>query len=271
MRVLALGLLAVLVSPSIAMAAQQQAPTQSAPPVQQSGQAVAVAAQMLQALGTGAVSDVTLTGAARRIAGSDDEEGTVVLKALATGEAQLDLSFPSGPRSEVVARSDKGPIGKWTGSDGKAHAVAQHNLAVDSAWFFPALMLRRAGAFRGSVFALAESEMRDGRAVEHLVVVQRLPNLSGDSASLHEHLSQMDIYVDSSTLLPVAVAFNAHPNNNVLLDILVEIRYSDYRAVNSVQTPFHIQKYMNNSLVLDLQFQAVNLNTGLTPSSFNAQ
>src|SRR2546430_2732320 len=60
--------------------------------------------------GSTSIADVTLTGTARRIAGSDDETGTVVLKALATGEARADFSFPTGPRSEVYANSDKGPV-----------------------------------------------------------------------------------------------------------------------------------------------------------------
>jgi hypothetical protein len=91
--------------------------------------------------GSTSVADVTLTGTARRIAGSDDETGTVVLKALSTGEARADFSFPSSPRSEVYANSDKGPVGSWSGPDGTSGAMSLHNLLVDSAWFAPALIL----------------------------------------------------------------------------------------------------------------------------------
>jgi hypothetical protein len=272
MRVPALTLLGIFVCASCLVAAQQPTTSTSATPSpQQSGQAVAVLGQALQGLGPGAVKDVTLTGTARRIAGSDDESGTVVLKALSTSEAEMDLSFPSGQRSEAVGNSDKGPVGKWTGPDGQAHAMARHNLMLDSAWFFPALMLPRMGAVNRSVFASVGSETIDGRAVEHLTAWQQFPNFSGESAKLFQHLSQVEIYLDSSTLLPAALTFNAHPDNNALVDIPVKVLYSDYRAVNGVEVPFHVQKFVNNTLVLDLQFQSATLNSGLTPNSISAQ
>src|SRR5882762_6929446 len=65
--------------------------------------------------GAAPLADVTLSGTARRIAGSDDETGTAVLKALATGEARMDLSFPSGLHSEVRTNSNFVPAGTWTG------------------------------------------------------------------------------------------------------------------------------------------------------------
>src|SRR5712691_11329693 len=93
--------------------------------------------------GTTSLADVTLTGTARRIAGSDDETGTAVLKALATGEARMDFSFPSGQRSEARTNPNNVPAGAWTGPDGKAHPLSQHNLMTGSSWFSPALALGR--------------------------------------------------------------------------------------------------------------------------------
>ena len=74
----------------------------------------------------------------------------------------------------------------------------------------------------------------------------------------------MEIFLDATTLLPAAIAYNIHPDNNALLDIPVELRFSDFRSTNGTQIPFHIQKFINNSLALDLQFQSVALNTGLS-------
>lgn len=89
------------------------------------------------------LSDVTLSGTARRIAGSDDETGTAILKALATGEARMDLTLPSGARSEVRAASTSGQAGNWSGPDGLSHSISNHNLMTDSSWFFPAFTLGR--------------------------------------------------------------------------------------------------------------------------------
>ena len=80
----------------------------------------------------------------------------------------------------------------------------------------------------------------------------------------------MDLYLDPSTS-PGSAAFNIHPDNNALLDISIEIRFSSYQSVNGVQVPFHVQKYLNGGLILDFQFSNAILNSGLTAASFQLQ
>jgi hypothetical protein len=248
--------------------AAQQVSTQSP----QSLQAVQILQRSLGVLtGATAIKDVTLTGTARRVAGSDDETGTAVLKALATGEARMDLGFPSGQLSEVLANSAKGQSGQWTGPDGKTHAMSPHNLLTDSSWFFPALTLSKWLSTPGYAISLVGQESRDGEAVEHLTVSLLASALPAEVSASFQHLSQMEIYLDSASGLPVALAFSTHPDNNLLLDIPVEIRFSDYRSVNSAQVPFHVEKYLNNTLILDLHFDAATLNSGLPASDFQVQ
>ncbi len=66
--------------------------------------------------------------------------------------------------------------------------------------------------------------------------------LGADARDLLQHLSQVEIYLDSGTLLPVALAFNIHPDNDAGLDIPLEMRFSDYRYVSGAQVAFHIQR-----------------------------
>jgi hypothetical protein len=219
---------------------------------------------------TGApIRDVTLTGSAHRIAGSDQETGTVVLKALATGEARADFSYPSGPRSEVYGNSDKGPVGGWSGPDGTLKPIPLYNALVDSAWFSPALLLSKAGGSPDTVASTVANETRNGLAVEHIAISKQFPRAPSQVSALMQRDSQTQVYVDLSSSLPVAVSFNMHPDNDDSRNIPIEIQFSDYRVVNGVQIPFHIQKYMNNSLILDLQIQKVDLNTGLNSSAFS--
>jgi len=86
-----------------------------------------------------------------------------------------------------------------------------------------------------------------------------------------QHLTQVDIYLDPTTSLPVSYVFNSHPDNNALLDIPTEIRYSNYQNVGGTQIPLHVQKYINNILATDLQFQTALLNTGISTAQINAQ
>jgi len=248
---------------SVSLVAQQTA----APPP------TALLPRALAAMTRGAaVSDVTLTGTARRIAGSDDETGAATLKALPTGESRIDLNFPSGVRSEVVGNSDKGPTGKWTAPDGSSHAMAQHNLHSGSNWFFVPFALSSALSDKEAVVSHRGQESFDGVAVEHLSISRQFASLpAGDATTLLQRLSQTEVYLDSSTLLPVALTFNIHPDNNALLDIPVTIRYSNYQASGSAQIPFHIQKFVNNTLALDIQLQSATFNTGLSHSDFSVQ
>jgi hypothetical protein len=238
----------------------QQSP---APPVQ----APVLLQSALAALaGANHVTDVTLSGTAHYIAGSDDETGTATLKAIA-GASRIDLSLSSGPRGEVWNNLSGSPVGMWSGPDAVSHPISFHNLLlIDPAWFFPAFPISR-GLATGYTATYVGPETHNSVAVQHLSISQQ-PADPSDAAALFQHLSQVDIYLDSSTFLPVALAFNIHPDDNALLDIPVEVRFSDYRSVNGVQVPFHVQKFLNNGFILDVQFTTAVLNTGLAASLF---
>jgi hypothetical protein len=238
----------------------QQSP---APPVQ----APALLQSALVALaGTTSVTDVTLSGTAHYIAGSDDETGTAVLKAI-MGATRVDLTLPSGLRTEIMNISGGQLAGRWIGTDGVSHAIADHNLLlIDPGWFFPVFPLSR-GLATGYIATYVGSETKDSLAVQHLSISWQ-PAHTSSTAALLQHLSQVDLYLDSSSFLPVSLAFNVHPDDNALLDIPIEVRFSDYRSVNGVQIPFHVQKFLNNGLILDLQFQSAILSSGLSASAF---
>src|SRR5258708_35042937 len=78
-------------------------------------------------VGANPITDVTLTGTARRIAGSDDESGTATLKAV-SGASRVDLNLSSGTRSEVWNNLSGSPVGTWSGPDGVSHQISFHSL-----------------------------------------------------------------------------------------------------------------------------------------------
>jgi hypothetical protein len=236
-----------------------------------SPQALLLLQQSLAALqGNTSISDVTLSGSARRIAGSDDETGTGTVKALAGTGTRIDLSLPSGARSEVRNISSGALVGSWSGPDGVSRPIAYHNLLTDSAWFFPAFGIANRLSATGYVATYIGQETRNGQAVQHVSVSQSSSFQTPPGVVSLPHLSQVDFFLNSTTLLPAAITFNIHPDDNALLDIPIEVRFSDYRAVGSSQVPHHVQKYLNNGLALDFQVQTVTLNSGLTANTFNS-
>lgn len=247
-------------------------PQAASSPSTSSTQAIALLTQSVAALtGTVTISDVTLSGTVRRIAGSDDESGSATLKALTTGETRVDLVFASGTRTEVRTFPNSGPAGSWVGPDGVAHAISQHNLLTDPSWFFPAFTVARMVS-DGYAVTYVGHETIGAQAVEHIYATRQFQAIGAPpdwTPSPLQKLAGMNIYLDSASLLPASISFNAHPDNNALLDIPVTIRLSDYRTVGGVQIPFHIQKFFNNSLDLDLQLQSSSVNSGLSASSFS--
>jgi hypothetical protein len=220
--------------------------------------------------GNTAVSDITLSGTARRIVGSTDETGTVTYRALAAGAVRYDFSYPSGTSSEIHAVASAGPLGSWSGPDGVSHPIALHNLANRSD-IFPAFTLGPLGSTPNLVATVTGGETKNGYPVFHLSASQQFPQQPATAAARAQHLTQTDVFFDASTLLPVALDFSAHPDDNSSLDIPVEILFSDYRNVSGTQLPFHVQKFFNNVLLLDIQFQNATINTGLSASLFSVQ
>jgi hypothetical protein len=274
-------LTAVLIFASLSstpsLSAQQSTPAPTSDP-----QAVALIQRALAALvGRATVSDVTLTGTAQRIAGSDEETGTSTLTAMSVGNSKLSLSFPSAvsseirnsagtPLSETSTTQGPQPVGAWSGPDGVLHATAEHNLMTDASWFFPAFTINDVSASQSFVLSYIGSETHNGLSALHVTAWRTFPGFT-QAPPLLSHLTQMDLYLDPASCMPVALDFNIHPDNNATLDIPVEIRFSGYQPVNGVQVPFHVQKYLNNGLVLDLQFNNAVLNSGLTAASFQIQ
>lgn len=277
----------------ISVAAQQAGPVAPSPPTTSGPQANAIIQRSLLVLTGGVpISDVTLTGTARRIAGSDDETGTATLKANTSGDSRVDLALPSGNRSEIrnhsavpvagslpaslptsVAQAPQ-PAGVWSGPDGTPHGMANQNVMTDATWFFPAATLTRVLSSNTYTLTYIGPEDLNGQPVTHLEVFQ-LPqpamNAPQQTSFLIRHLSQMDLYLNSNTLLPVSLSFNIHPDDDPGIDIPTEIQFSDYTPVNGIPVAFHLQKYVNNSLVLDLNLNSVTVNAGVTPASFEIQ
>ena len=217
-----------------------------------------------------AISDVTLSGSVRRIAGSDDETGAATLKAISSGAARADLSLSSGPSSEIQNLSATTPGGEWSGPDGVAHPIAFHNLLAEPAWFFPTFAISRRLSSAYTITDLGPTT-RNGQQVEHISVSQNPPYpFSADGVSF-QHLTQLDFFIDAATFLPAAIVFSVHPNNNALVDIPVEVDFTDYRSVSGAQVPFHVQKFLNGTLLLDIQLQNVTLNSGIVATAFAIQ
>lgn len=211
--------------------------------------AVALAGKALQALTGGtALTDITIQANATYTAGSDQELGPATLIALGNQRSRMTLNLTSGQRQEI--RSGIG--GVWVGADGVAHTMLSHNNFVDASWFYPAFTLSALASDPTLAISLVGQEVQQGESVYHLVLSRVVVRNSAYAVALIQHISTMHLFLDAVTLLPAALDFDQHPDDNSGVDIPVEIRFGAYQTFNGVQAPVRIQKWVQNSLVLDL-------------------
>lgn len=247
---------------------------QSATPIAASSdpQAIALATKAVAALTDGKpITDVTLTGTATRTAGSDVETGTITLQALGYANSRMDFAGSNGNRTEIRNSSSGVPHGSWIGPDASNHAMASHNCMTDAVWFFPALSILSQISQPNVVATYLGQETRNGSPVQHIRFVTTPLHASLAASAFLASLTAEDIYLDSSSLLPVAVDFNTHADTNVALDVPVEIDFSEYEARSGIWVPLKIEELLNGGPFLDVSIDSVELNSGLSDSNFVAQ
>ena len=210
---------------------------------------------------------MTLSGSANWMLGSDQQSGSVTLLSKGFGESRMDLNLSGGTRSEIRNASGDPNEGNWIGPDGLIHAISLHNCFTDSNWFFPALgSLTASGVNPNLVLSYIGLEAFGHSSLQHIHAYTfdaNLPDL--------QQLSAMDFYLDPQTLLPSVTTFNEHRDNDQTTNIFVEVMFSDYRNVNGASLPYHIQKFLNNNLVLDIQLSSTAFNSGIADNNFNVQ
>ncbi len=242
------------------------ASAQSQPP--SDPQALNYAAQSITALTGGTtVNDVTLTGNVTWYAGGTDT-GTASLSALGIGESRMDLALTSGTRTEIRDAQTGTPLGQWIAQNNQSGYFALQNCETDAVWFFPALSSLARGP--NVVLSYVGQETRNGESVQHIQSYIYQPNPYSLSPT-PQQLSTMDFYLDATTLLPAAVTYNSHPDNDATTNLSVEVDFSNYQTVGGAVVPMHIQKYQQGNLMVDVavttETASVARRTATTPQS----
>lgn len=235
-------------------------------------QALSYAAQAITALaGATTISDVTLTGSATWIAGADIETGPATLYAKGASESRSDLNLTAGMRTDIRNDTAGFPQGASSLSGGPLQAWALHNCWINASWFFPALSFLSTTSDPALVFSYIGQETRGSGIVQHIQVYRYLNGQKANTISLTRQVSTMDVYLDANSLLPVAYVFNTHPDDDATTNIPSEVDFSNYQSVGGVQVPFHIQKFIQGSLAVDITVTGATFNSSLPDSLFVVQ
>jgi hypothetical protein len=225
---------------------------------QQSATPTSVLASALSGMGGATIQAISLTGTAESYAGSSNDTGTFIGSCSTSGSSQLSLQMSGGSLTESRQATNGVPSGNWVDSSGNQHAMVQHNLYTSSSWFCPVIALSQLVSSSNLNIQFIGEEQKNGATLEHFTSTQLQTN-TGAAYTLATHLSQMDIYLNPQTQMPVVFDFTIHPDSDAGTDIPVEIQFSNYTKVNGVWIPFTVQKYINSALVLTLQVQSASI------------
>lgn len=227
-------------------------------------QALAYAAQSMAAVtGSTNISDVTLTGS---VTWNGTDSGTATLEALGTGESRMDLALSSGTRTEIRDAQTGVQLGQWINPNNASGPFASQNCWTDAVWFFPALGSLAVGP--NVVLSYIGQETRNGGTVQHIQSYVYDPNWPSGVTPSDQQLSTMDFYLDPTTLLPVAITFNAHPDNDATSSLSIEVDFANYQTINGIAVPMHIQRYQQGTLMVDVTVSGASFNTGIPLSVF---
>ena len=236
-------------------------------PLTSDPQALTAAAKSIAALTSGnLVTDVSILGTVTSFAGSDIETGTATLLGKGASESKIVLSVNDGSKTEIRNAANGSPRGKWLNPDGTSGLSAWHNCQTDAIWFFPELSSLANFPSAGSIFSYVGRENWNGLTAQHLRIYRAWPVATRLQS---QNLSATDFYLDSVSLLPLAVDFNIHPDNDSKTNIPVEIRFANYQLIDKIQVPFHVQRLINGGLSLDVVVTSATVNSGLNDSQFD--
>jgi len=118
-------------------------------------------------------------------------------------------------------------------------------------------------------FLYVGPETLNGASVQHIQV--------WNTFASKPHLQQLaafsvkDIWFDTSSGLPVKIAYSRRAGGGSVPGIPVEVFFSNYTNVSGVLYPFQINKSYNGTPWQTITIQSVSFNTGLTDAQFQVE
>jgi len=228
-----------------------------------------VLANSLSVLSVGAseeMYDITLTGKVDYAAGATHDLGTITLKAAKGGSTSVVIERPSEKLKEMRTHPDEGASGSWSDNRG-SHLVASQNLMIEPYWFEPELLLKAYIKTNSWQPQRDISDTQHGPSRRRITMARQMPGNQPQFDALTRQ-SSTEIALDPDTLWPRELTFKEQYPSVRPTTATLHITYDDFQLVEGHLIPFHIRRYLNGSLVLDIKISTVKINTGLIAQDF---
>lgn len=247
----------------VSATAQQTTPPNAQAP-QRSAQAVAVLQQSVQSMASTAPPDSSASGSVTVVEGSTTQTGSVQILTLGTNYTSEIQSLTDGQRSVIYSNGDALETTAAQSANPPLELIV-----TDQCTDFPLPLLQAFLNTADESIVYVGSEVQNGEAVQHIQVwktFQSKPSL--------QHLAKFstrDIWISSSSHLPVQIAYTRRAGGGSVPGVPVVTSYSNYTNVNGVLYPFQINKSLNGTPWTTISISHVSFNNGLAASQFQVE
>jgi len=243
---------------------QSQSPPQS---ITRDPQAISVLSQSIAAVGglqaILAVQDLTATGNITYFWANQTVSGTVVIKELGLAHFRLDATLSDGVQSWIMANGtsvERRP-------DGSLSQLPVQLTYKTASFTFPFLQVLAALQDPSWDVSHAGSVTHNGRPAYDIRLQKTYPQ-TRDPLGLQSKASKSDIFIDSGSLLILAVQSRTYGRNGRPTNAPHELQYSNYQLVNGLQFPMTILDLIGGQQTSSIQVSQVAFNQGLSDSDF---
>jgi hypothetical protein len=234
---------------------------QTATIVQRDPQAVSAIQNSVVAMAPSQPLDSTAIGNVTIVEGSETFQGNVQILTRGTSQTSIQFQTPSQKWSIIFSGGQANRV-----ESGTTTVLPLELAATSQSLYFPLPYL--SGLLSNQDYSLQYVGQESvGSVLANHVRVQNTFN----SQPLNELLSEFtiaDIWLDSSSALPVKISMTRRYGGGSAPKIPISFVYSNYQRTSGVQYPFTVQEYVTQTLWATTTIHSVSFNTGLTDANF---
>jgi len=227
-------------------------------------QAIAMLRQSAAAMAQSVPSDSSATGTVTIVEGSSTDSGTIRILTRGAEETAEMMSLVSGQRAIIYSHGDAKEV-TGTQSTNPPLELSVSDECPDFPLFVVTSMLNNPD----EALRYVGSEILSGVSVQHVQAWNSFA--SRPRLQKLAPFSTKDIWFDTSSGLPLKIAYSRRAAVGAEPAIPVEVFFSNYTSVLGVQYPFQINKSFNGTPWQTIAIQKVSFNTGLTEAEFQIE
>ena len=187
----------------------------------------------------------------------------IVIESLGAQGYREEVSTPEGPAVAVVAGGKGESMRQQKKRTEPLHATQYHRAA-----HIPAAMCMPDPAM---AYSLEKDAVVNGRAAYHVKLAAAAQGKDEQEDRVDQILSEYHLYVDKQTGVALKSSFFAFSPDAIENRSTVETYYSEYRNVNGVLMPFHLETYLAGTKIRDLVFTSIRADITLTSRDFTLE